>query len=65
MIKQCAWCNRINIVTKDGRSMWLRYIPKLHNKVSHGLCPSCLQRYFPEIYKEVSVEKLLNRAWQL
>ena len=41
MIVKCAWCPA-TIGTKPGRS------------ISHGICESCMQRYFPEYVEDKS-----------
>jgi phage FluMu protein Com len=45
MIRQCAWCNKV-----------LGEVEPLDNKATtHGICPECVDKYFP---KEKDNEKV-------
>ena len=56
----CASCKMI----RDENGNWTkieRYIKK-HSEVefSHGICPDCAQKMYPEIYQKLQKEKLLD-----
>jgi hypothetical protein len=48
----CASCKRIN----DGREVWqpLEAYVQAHSeaKFSHGVCPDCLRKLYPEYYPQ-------------
>ena len=53
LIPTCASCKRI----KNGKGSWeqMEYYIQKHSeaKFSHGMCPECMKKLYPEIYDEI------------
>ena len=45
MKTQCAWCRK-DMGDKPSE-------PELDDRVSHGICPECREKEFPDVAKEV------------
>ncbi len=54
IIPMCAECKKI----RNSREVWEepeKFIQKHSGaKISHGICPACLKRLYPELYQELS-----------
>jgi len=49
LITQCMCCRKIKAATGAGRWDWIpMLIASRDRRVSHGLCPVCLELYYPE-----------------
>ena len=48
LIRVCAWCSPQRLIKSDGTA-GNRYIPKPHDKVTHGMCKQCHEDTMAEI----------------
>ena len=59
----CSYCKRI----RDDKGFWQRvesYIDQHSEaKFSHGICPECLKKHFPEIAEELSDPGSTEQTW--
>ncbi len=60
MVTICASCKKI----KDDRGNWIKddgdvgAHPDIY--ATHGICPECAQKLYPEIFMKIQVKKQLN-----
>lgn len=56
----CAGCKTLKIVSANGDIKWVPIDEYLHEtvngNVSHGMCPSCMQEYYPEFSDQINSE---------
>ena len=49
----CSYCNKI----RNDKGCWERVDVYIHKyseaDISHGICPNCMKKYFPEEYKDI------------
>lgn len=54
LLPVCSWCKRI----RDDKDYWLsveQYIAERTDATfTHGICPDCMRKHFPEIDKATS-----------
>jgi signal transduction histidine kinase len=57
LVPMCAWCKKI----RDDRGYWEKvetYIEKsTRAAITHGICPDCLQKIYPEVFGKMQVER--------
>jgi DNA-binding NtrC family response regulator len=56
LLPMCAWCKNI----RDDKGYWknLEAYIKEHSdaEISHGICPKCVKKVYPELYEEIQRE---------
>jgi hypothetical protein len=56
LIPMCSWCRKV----RDDEGYWSQVEAYIHAhtdaEVSHGLCPSCLEKHFPGLAASIDDE---------